>query len=139
MQTVLIAEDRNPLGRRLDERLSADGYFTILAETGEEALAVLRTVRVDALLARERLADIEGTVLAELVRRRGQWELAIVLEAEDGGAARAALDSGVVDAIAPQDLDVDSIVRLIRKLLSPAVSSPPPSADPGDTCVPALA
>jgi len=139
MQTVLIVDDWRRLRRRLDDHLTDAGYFTILADTGQEALGILRSLRVDLLLSREHLADIEGTVLAEIARRQGYEELVIVLEAEDGGAERDALDRGIVDAIVPRGTEVEPLVRLIRRLLRPVVCLSPPSAGFGDTGVPALA
>jgi len=139
MQTVLIVDDWRRLRRRLDDHLTEAGYFTVLADTGQEALGILRSLHVDLLVSREHLADIEGTVLAEIARRQGFEELVIVLEAEDGGAEQSALDRGIVDAIVPRGVDVEPLVRLIRKLLRPVVYLTPPSAGFGETCIPAMA
>jgi len=139
MQTVLIAEDWTRLRRRLDEALREAGYFTILAQTGQEALGVLRWVPVDLLLARERLADVEGSALARILRRRGHEELVILLQGEDGEAARRALDAGVVDAVVPRTLEVAAVVELVREHLRPVVVHSPPSADFGDSCAPVVA
>jgi len=127
MQTVLIAEDSPRLRQRLDEELRRVGYFTILAQSAQEALGVLRSLRVDLLLARERLTDVEGSMLARIARRRGLDELVVVLLADDVRTVQKTLRGGVADAVLARDLDVRALVRVVRRLLRPVVvrTSPP--------------
>ena len=139
MHTVVVADDWPALRERLDEALCEAGYFAIQAQSGEEALGLLRSVSVDLLLARERLADIEGSVLAQVLRQRGHDELVVVLLAEGGGAEWRAMDRGVVDAVVPRSLDIEPVVRLVRYLLRPVICHAPPSAESGHTCAPARA
>ena len=129
MQTILIADNSPTLHERLDLALRRAGYFTIVAGTAQEALGVLRTVRVDLLLARERLPDVEGSVLAEIARHRGLDELVVVLLAADAAAVRAALAAGVADLVLERNTDLASVVAAVRRLLRPVVvTSTPPAA-----------
>jgi DNA-binding NarL/FixJ family response regulator len=128
MQTVLIAEDSPVLRERLDAALCQHGYFTIQAETAQDALGVLRSVHVDLLLTRERLADVEGTALAAMARHRGLDELVVVLLAEDDSATGPAVEEGTVDAVLGRGADVGSVVRLVRRLLRPVVIRTPAPA-----------
>jgi DNA-binding response OmpR family regulator len=133
MQTVLIAEDWATLRERLDDALNEAGYFTLAACTGQEALGLLRAVRADLLLARERLPDVEGSALAEILRRRGYEELVVVLLAEDGAAEEHAVERGSADALVPRALEVEPVVELVRHLLRPVICHSPPSAESGHT------
>ncbi|MFW6162208.1 MAG: response regulator [Planctomycetota bacterium] len=128
MQTVLIAEDAPALRERIEAALREHGYFTIQTETAQDALGVLRSVDVDLLLTRERLADAEGTTLAAMARHRGLEELVIVLLTEEGSTGRPALESGTVDAVLGRGADVGSVVRLVRRLLRPVVIRTPAPA-----------
>jgi DNA-binding response OmpR family regulator len=139
MHTVLIVEDWCALRQKLDESLREAGYHTLLAETGEEALGLMRTFRVDLLVARERLADVEGSALAEILRRRGCEELVVVLQAEDPATAARLRGRGVADAVVSRTLQVSRVVRLVRRLLRPIVLTSPPSAGYGDTFAPVVA
>ena len=121
MQTVLIVEDSPVLRQRLDEALGRVGYFTIQAETAQQALGVLRALHVDLLLTRERLSDVEGTELAAMARHRGLDELVVVVLADDPRAARQALDGGVVDAVLSRGADVGAVVGAARRLRRPNV------------------
>ncbi|MFP4055830.1 MAG: response regulator [Candidatus Brocadiia bacterium] len=127
MQTILIAEDWSTLRERLDARLRQTGYFTLLAETAEEALGLLRSFQVDLLVARERLPDMEGSTLAALLRRRGLEEMVVVLQAEDA-AAEGACRGGAADAVVSRSVEVEPVVRLIRRLLRPVTVHASPSA-----------
>ena len=129
MQTVLITEDSPTLREPLDIALTRAGYFTIVADTAQEALGVLRTVRVDLLLTRERLTDVEGSVLAEIARHRGLDELVVVLLADDAATVRAALAAGVADLVLERTTDLTPVVAAVRRLLRPVVvRSTPPAA-----------
>ena len=129
MQTILIAENSPALREHLDAALTRAGYFTIVADTAQEALGVLRTVRVDLLLARERLTDMEGSALAEIARRRGLDELVVVLLADDAATVRAALHDGAADLVLERNTHPDPVVAAVRRLLRPrVVTSTPPAA-----------
>ena len=128
MQTVLIADDSLMRRQRLDEALSRVGYFTILTGTAQEALGILRSVHVDLLVCRERLADVEGSALAGIARHRGLDELVVVALAGGEGSAQRALEEGVVDAVLDIGLDAESVVEVVRRLLRPVVVRTPPPA-----------
>ena len=134
MQTVLIVEDSPVLRQRLDEALGRVGYFTIQAETAQQALGVLRALHVDLLLTRERLSDVEGTELAAMARHRGLDELVVVVLADDPRAARQALDGGVVDAVLSRGADVGAVVGAARRQRRPHVNKSPPPAAATATC-----
>jgi len=135
MQTVLIADDWPLLRARLDEALREKGYFTVAVDTAQEAVGLLRWMRVDLLLARERLADLDGPTLAGLLRRRGHEELVIVLLAEGASATPGA----GVDAATPRGLDAEPVVKLVRHLLRPVTCQFPPSAESGHPCATSVA
>lgn len=129
MQTVLITEDSPPRRQQLDDALRRVGYFTIQADTATQALGILRSVQVDLLVTRERLADVEGSVLAEIARHRGLDELVVLLLADDVPALERGLADGIADAVLARDAEPASVVQLARRLLRPVtIKSPPPAA-----------
>ena len=111
MQTVLIVDDWPELRQRMDRALSAAGYLTLHAHTGQEALGLLRSVRADLLLLRQDLADVE--------RQAAQCE--------------------TIDAVLPRGLDADPALALVRRLLRPVIRLFPPSAEFAHTCVASVA
>ena len=129
MQTVLIVDDWPELRQRMDRSLSAAGYLTLHAHTGQEALGLLRSVRADLLLLRQDLADVEGTVLAGILRRRGLEELVIILLAESPAVERQAAHCESIDAVLPRSLDPEPARALVRRLLRPVTRLSPPSAE----------
>jgi len=139
MQTVLIVDDWPELRQRMDRTLSAAGYLTLHAHTGQEALGLLRSVRADLVVLRQDLADVEGTVLAGILRRRGLEELVIVLLAESPAVERQAAQCETIDAVLPRGLDADPALALVRRLLRPVIRLFPPSAEFAHTCVASVA
>jgi two-component system capsular synthesis sensor histidine kinase RcsC len=68
--TILVAED-NPLNRALvAEQLQALGCHAIVTEHGKQALAVLETTRVDALLTDLHMSGMDGEALLHAVQAR---------------------------------------------------------------------
>lgn len=63
---VLIVDDEEDIRTNLEAALSAEGYKTILAASGEEALRLARGMRPDALLLDIMMPDMDGY---ELCRR----------------------------------------------------------------------
>lgn len=139
MHTVLIVDDCARLRHRLDEVLSGSGYFVLQAPNSQDALEQTRITHVDVLIAREELPDIEGSTLAEILRRRGHERLAIIILTESTATARRVLADGMVDAVMPRDLDVLPVATLVRGLLQPRPVLHPPHIPLPDTAPIALA
>ena len=70
MSHVLIVEDEERIAAFLDKGLRANGFTTVVAATGEGALAHLRTERFDLVILDVGLPGIDGyEVLRELRSR----------------------------------------------------------------------
>ena len=74
MSHVLIVEDEERIAAFLDKGLRANGFTTVVAETGEGALAHLRTDRFDLVILDVGLPGIDGH---EVLRELRSWDAAI--------------------------------------------------------------
>ena len=97
---VLVADSERPLRQSMCSHLRAEGMQVLEADTGLDALSVLRRGAVDIALIDVVLPEIDGL---ELVRRvRLESTLPIILVAERGEEATciAGLSAGVLSGIA---------------------------------------
>jgi DNA-binding response OmpR family regulator len=63
---VLVVDDEPAICKALTMALSRAGFDAIAAQTGEGALAILRSERVDVLVLDLRIPDTRGDVIFEL-------------------------------------------------------------------------
>jgi two-component system response regulator AtoC len=60
---VLVVDDRPEMAEMIAEDLSGHGYDVIAVSSGRDALRMLRTERVDALVTDVRMPDVDGLTL----------------------------------------------------------------------------
>jgi DNA-binding response OmpR family regulator len=63
---VLVVADEPAICKALTMALSRAGFDTVAAQSGESALAILRSERVDVLVLDLRIPDTRGDVIFEL-------------------------------------------------------------------------
>lgn len=63
---VLVVDDEPSICKALAITLKRDGFEVLVAHGGEEALALLRTSAIDAMLVDLRMPDLRGDVLFHL-------------------------------------------------------------------------
>ena len=98
MTRILIAEDEPRIVSFLEKGLRANGYSTIAASTGPEALALARDTDFDLLLLDLGLPGVDGHGVLAAIRARGERMPVIVLTARDGvDDTVGALDGGADD------------------------------------------
>ena len=63
---VLIVDDEPSICKALSMALSRSGYEAIAAQSGESALAIIRSEHVDVMLVDFRIPDMRGDIIFEL-------------------------------------------------------------------------
>ena len=126
--TVLYAED-NPMNVELVRQVLSlrPSCRLLVAECGEEALALMRRETPDLLLLDMSLGDMSGLdVLAELGRRSqlGAWPIVALSADAMPDRIRAALEAGCVDYLT-KPVDVATLLRCVDRQLA-GVSAPAP-------------
>lgn len=95
---VLIVEDDAKVARALREGLSAEGYETCVASTGEEGFFLANRERFDLLILDLMLPGRDGLEILETLRQRDIQTQVLVLTARDSIDDRVAgLDAGADD------------------------------------------
>ena len=114
--TILIADDEPLIRWSLVERLSAEGYGTVEAESGRQTLARFNDA-VDLVLLDYRLGDTDGLQVLQALRRRDPEVLVIVLTAySDVDTAVAIMQQGAYHYLT-KPFNLDEIALLVGKAL----------------------
>ncbi len=114
--TILVVDDEQLIRWSLVERLSQDGFRTLEAETGQEAIARLED-GVDLVLLDYRLPDIDGLEVLKQIRRKDQDMLVILLTAFSNVATAVEIMKAGAFHYATKPFNVDEIALLVEKAL----------------------
>ena len=96
---ILVVEDDPQLRRFLCTSLGAHGYVGIEAEGGRQALGLISTEKLDAILLDLGLPDLDGTEVVSEVRQWSQIPIIVVSSRTDEADKIAALDQGADDYV----------------------------------------
>jgi two-component system response regulator AtoC len=115
--TVLIVDDEENIRRVLSMALQKEGYHTIAASGGHQALKLLDEARCDVMLSDMVMPDMNGLELLRRARER-QPELLVVMMTAYGTipAAVEAMRLGAVDFLT-KPLEMDVLRKVIRNAL----------------------
>jgi PAS domain S-box-containing protein len=120
-ETVLVVEDEAQLRELLRTRLSAQGYNTLAAAHGAEALemAAAHTGRIDVLLSDVVMPQLSGPELARRFRERFPGAAVVFMT---GYAEEAVARQGLADAAAviEKPSGLESVTAVIRDVLDAA-------------------
>jgi two-component system KDP operon response regulator KdpE len=114
---VLIVDDEPAILRFLRTSLSAQGYQTIEAETGAQALTSLTRNRVDVVVLDLGLPDLDGLEVLKRLRESGSSVPVVVLSsrADEPGKVKA-LDLGADDYVT-KPFGMDELLARLRAAL----------------------
>ena len=116
--TVLVVDDEPLLRDILSEWLEFEGYRVLTAEDGEDALRVMETNPVEAIVTDVRMPKMDGlTFLKELHRSGNSVPPAILVSGHTAIAPREAYGLGV-EAILSKPFTADQLVSAVRHVFT---------------------
>jgi PAS domain S-box-containing protein len=125
-ETVLVVEDEAQLRELLRSRLAAQGYVTLSAADGEEALELAAGYpdRIDVLLSDVVMPKLSGPELARRFRTRFPQAVVLFMSgySEEAVAQQGALAEGV--AVIEKPAGLESVPAVIRSLLDARSGGP---------------
>lgn len=119
MKTIMIIDDDIYIGQLLEEALSREGYHTLRAYSGTEALLLLSSKRPDLVLLDLMLPGISGEEL--LPKLAGIPVIVLSAKADVGGKVNLLL-SGADDYVT-KPFDIDELLARIAVQLRIAAAS----------------
>ncbi len=109
---ILVVEDDPQLRRFLCTSLGAHGYQGVEAEGGRQALGLITTEKLDAVLLDLGLPDLDGTEVVAQVRQWSQIPIIVVSSRTDERDKIAALDQGADDYVTKPFSMAELLARL---------------------------
>lgn len=139
MAKVLLVEDDNNLREIFEMRLQAEGYETVTASNGEEALAVAMKEKPDLIVADIMMPKLSGFEMLETLRAAPEMkDTKVVMMTALGQAEDQARGEklGVVKYLVKSQVTLEDFARVIKEILSPdgaAAGTASPASTPEST------
>jgi DNA-binding response OmpR family regulator len=124
---LLIVEDEERIAAFLDKGLRANGFTTVVAPTGEQALAHLRTDRFHLVILDIGLPGIDGFTVVRALRERYRLPIIVVSGAGEESDRVLALEIGADDYVVKPFLPRELVARVhaqLRRAARPVEPSP---------------
>ncbi len=114
---VLVVDDDATIRVALRDALTSAGFDVSLAETAQEALALIARSEPDVVVSDVRMPDVSGLALLQLLRERAP-SLAIVLMTafDDMATVVEAMKRGAVEFLV-KPLDLDDLQQTLSRVL----------------------
>ncbi len=114
-QRVLVVDDEDFVRESLVDLLESEGFATVSASSGSQALEALETVKVSVVVSDLRMPGMDGLVLLQAAKRQAS-ELPVILLTGAGTIADAvqAMKAGAFDFI-QKPVDPEQFVVLVRR------------------------
>src|SRR3954470_9903919 len=123
MPKVLLVEDDNNLREIFEMRLKAEGYETVTAGNGEEALDVAMKQRPDLIIADVMMPKLSGFEMLESLRAVPEMAntKAVMMTALGQAEDRARGERlGVIKYLVKSQVTLEDFVRVVRDVLNPS-------------------
>jgi two-component system, NtrC family, response regulator AtoC len=116
-ETILVADDDRTIRRNLVRLLEAEGFRTLAASSGDEALALIGAENPDAVLLDLKMPGRDGLeVLATLGPALAELPVVVLTAFGGSSAAIEAMRRGAYDYLS-KPFDLDEVVLTLRRAL----------------------
>lgn len=130
-QTILVVDDEQFIREIIADNLDARGYHTVEAQTGLEALALLKSAPPDMILLDVMMPHMDGFETCRRIRKESNVPIMMLTALEEERDKVQALDLGADDYIT-KPFGIDELLARIRALIrrSSQTTSPTESQSP---------
>jgi two-component system NtrC family sensor kinase len=109
--TVLLVDDEEMVGRAVKRLLAPTGWRILLAQSGEEALALLERERVQVVLSDHRMPGMSGVdLLVQVKSRHPAVERILFTGQADRADIQAAINGAEIRRLIPKPWDDEQLV-----------------------------
>ena len=114
---ILIVDDDKLVRWTLTQKCTEFGYFSLEASSGEEALSVLQTEQVDAILLDVHLPELSGIEVLDKLKQAGETRSVIMMTADPQlDDVKAALRLGAYDFVS-KPINFDELTITLQNAL----------------------
>lgn len=138
MAKILLVEDDNNLREIFEMRLQAEGYDTVTAADGEQALVSAMKTKPDLIIADVMMPKLSGFEMLETLRAAPEMaDTKVVMMTALGQSEDRTRGErlGVVKYLVKSQVTLEDFVRVVREVLQPDQADAGPSAAPATDSV----
>jgi two-component system OmpR family response regulator len=127
MSRILLVEDDDRIVGFIKRGLEAEGYLVDLANSGEDALAMVREASYSLIVLDRLLPGIDGLEVCRMLQRERRENLVLMLTAKDSLQDKVEGLKGGADDYLTKPFAFDELIARIEALLrrSPGATSDP--------------
>ena len=114
---ILVVDDHVAMAENIAEMFEMGGYRASVAESAEEALALL-TEKISALITDFRMSAWNGAELIAEIRRRGSGIPAVVMTAYSDEETHNACTKAGALAVLPKPVEISRLLALVSGAVS---------------------
>lgn len=119
MKTILVVDDEKSIRDSIKMILEYEGYSTLFAENGQQALQKLSTEPIDGVLLDVKMAGMDGLEVLQKVKERAETPVIMISGHGTFETAVEATKLGAFDFL-PKPLDRDKLIITVRNALQQA-------------------
>ena len=120
-KTILIVEDEVSLLQPLSKKIKQEGFHTLEAKNGAEALMILLKNKVDLVLLDIVMPVMDGITVLQKMRADKKMKnvpVIILTNLTDDHKMAEALENGAYDFLVKSDLQLEDIIKKIKDKLT---------------------
>lgn len=117
--SVLIADDNDGWRDVVGDVLAREGFRTVEASCGEEAIELVRHERIDVVLIDFHMPRLDGIQTLRIIRRERYWLPAVLMTAHPDDLPAADVRALRVETVLEKPVDRQVIVRTITRIMWP--------------------
>lgn len=117
MFNIMVVEDDAALRKMMGSVLQHNGYRPLLAEDGEEALAILENEQADLLISDVMMPNMDGIELTRLLRDSNYNMPILMVTVKDSYADKQKGFLAGVDDYMVKPIDINEMILRVRALL----------------------
>ena len=117
--SVLIADDNDGWRDVVGDVLAREGFRTVEASCGEEAIELVRHERIDVVLIDFHMPRLDGIQTLRIIRREQYWVPAVLMTAHPDDLPAADVRALRVETVLEKPVDRQVIVRTVTRIMWP--------------------
>jgi len=115
--SVLIADDNDGWRDVVGDVLAREGFRTLAATCGEEAIELVRHERIDIVLIDFHMPRLDGIQTLRIIRRERYWLPAVLMTAHPDDLPAADVRELRVETVLEKPVDRQVIVRTVTRII----------------------
>lgn len=115
--TILIVDDEVALCKVLQKTLTREGYSSLIAKDGLEALKIIKKQKIDLILLDLQMPQMTGLEFLQKATKINKLPPTIILTAHGSlSSAREAMQLGALDYLT-KPFDLDEVIKVVKETL----------------------